>query len=136
VTAKVGRNPARKTRKDLVGETMWRLKAREAELRAMPLDDVLAELGRVVNRYTVTPALAWDGRSDADRAQGGRERPEPDGRLLSYAVSYEMYRPGRPMFCCGGRGPEFFWSLHEAAVWALMGALAWLGAFREDAVAS
>jgi hypothetical protein len=123
-------NPARKTPKDRWMLAAGHLVGRKRELDAAPLEEVLAELGRVVGRYAVQAYPLWDGRPVWE-GRGWRD----EGRTFCYAVSYEMRRPGRPLFVCGGKLPDPFYTLHEAAVWALMGALAWVGAPEEEEAA-
>ena len=125
MTARTTR-PARKTPRDAYAESVGRQAARRAELEAAPLDAVLAELGRVVGSFTVTAMPLFDGLP----LSAGRDAVDLD-REFCYAVEYEIVRPGRPAFRCNGIGAQPFLTLHGAAVWALMGALAWVGAFRE-----
>lgn len=122
------------TRKTLAADVqrgLGRLVARQAEIEAAPLDVVLAELGRVVQTFSVTTAPIFDGLP----VWAGRGF-DHEGRTWCYQIEYEINRTGRPAFRCVGLAAEPFLTLHAAAVWALMGALAWAGAGEEAADAA
>ena len=95
----------------VLGETI----ARIAEIETWETEAILAELGRLIPEYTIETVVVHDARPS--EAGPGDDR-------VAYGISFQVARPGY-MFHATANPSS--WTIRDAAVRAIQGAIAILG---------